>query len=208
VWVKLPTVASQPSQPTPTLSFQVTEAPILATPATVIGTLLPTAEQASETANESLPIPTTALVPPDTPAPLFVTRESNVTPQAEATLSITAISTDISADFLPVNPGTAFELGAPRVYVFFDFEGMSDGVSWSGVVLVNRQQVDEGSFDQLWSMGEEGIGMYRWFDRDGGWPVGEYEVRFYIGDKLADSATFRVVEGLPASGDPTVEATP
>ena len=96
-------------------------------------------------------------------------------------------------DFLPANPGSVFEAGATRFYVFFDFEGMSDGASWSVVVLVDGQLADDVSFDQLWSMGAEGAGLYRWFDRDEGWPSGDYEVQLYIGDQRADSATFQMV---------------
>lgn len=133
-------------------------------------------------------------VPSPTPSPLFVTRESDVTPQVDASLSITAIATGIDANFLPENPGSTFEAGTPRLYVFYDFEGMTDGASWSGVLLVNGQVFEEASFDQLWSLGSEGTNLYRWFDRDGGWPAGAYEIRFFIGDRLADSATFRIVE--------------
>lgn len=166
---------------TPSLEGTVNAAPPALTPQAA-GTV--SVDQVS-TAASPLPVPTTA--------PLFLTRESTVTPQPEAAITITDVSTDISADFRPVNPGPTFEAGITRFYVFFDFEGMQEGVSWSGVVLVNGQRIQQGSFDQLWTMGEQGAGMYRWFDQDEGWPVGNYEVRFYIGDRQADSITFRMV---------------
>jgi len=140
-------------------------------------------------------------VPSPTPSPLFVTRESDVTPQVDASMSITAIATGIDANFLPEDPGSTFEAETPRLYVFYDFEGMTDGASWSGVLLVDGQVFEEASFDQLWSLGSEGTNLYRWFDRDGGWPAGEYEIRFFIGDRLADSVTFRLVESTAAPDD-------
>lgn len=189
--VRLPEATALRPPPTPTSDL----APTL--PPTPEGAALaaspPPATQTAGTANEDQGNLISTPLPVPTITPLFLTRESDVTPQAEADITITAVSTDISADFLPVNPGPIFEAGIPRFYVFFDFEGMVEGVSWSGVVLVDGQRIEQASFDQLWTMGEEGVGMYRWFDRDDGWPVGNYEVRFYIGDRQADSVTFRMV---------------
>jgi hypothetical protein len=196
--VRPPTIAEIAPR-APAIIIEATAPPLAGTPAPSTPPLS-TPEGLSEPGADTTGSSPTR-VPSPTPSALFVTRESDVTPQVDASLSITTIATGIDANFLPENPGSTFEVGTPRLYVFYDFEGMTDGVSWSGVVLVDGQVFEEASFDQLWSLGSEGTNLYRWFDRDGGWPVGEYEIRFFIGDRLADSATFRIVETVPDSDE-------
>lgn len=187
-----PPVVAEATPRAPAIMIEATSPPPAGTPAPSAPPPSTPGVLAQPGANPTGSNPTR--VPSPTPSPLFVTRESDVTPQVDAALSITAIATGIDANFLPENPGSTFEAGTPRLYVFYDFEGMTDGASWSGVLLVNGQVFEEASFDQLWSLGGEGTNLYRWFDHDGGWPAGEYEIRFFIGDRLADSATFRIVE--------------
>lgn len=192
-WVRLPQIElpARPAPPTSTLVIEITPAPTRAATSSPQPPGTPTS--APEEQSGQAP-PLASRVPSPTPAPLFATLDTTVTPQAGAAIDITAVSTEITDDFLPANASSALEAGTSRFYVFYDYRGMSEGVSWSGVVLVDNQIDEDVGFNELWATGEEGTNLYRWFDREGGWPLGEYEVRLYIGDQLADSITFRMVE--------------
>ncbi len=131
------------------------------------------------------PTPTTS------PTPYFSTLESTVTPPADATITITAVSSGISSNRTPVGASTILAVGLPRIYVWFDFENMIDGVSWSIVLLVNEGLAFHES--NIWSYDEEGLAFY-YLPAQGGWGGGQYEVQLYIGDRLADSYEFAVVD--------------
>jgi hypothetical protein len=49
------------------------------------------------------------------------------------------------------------------------------------------------SESEAWSQGTDGTGFY-YFEAQGGWPGGEYEIQFYLGDHLAASAEFAIID--------------
>jgi hypothetical protein len=125
-----------------------------------------------------------------TTTPVIATIDSQVTPPTNASLMITAVSSGISANLQPVDAGTTFPVGVPRIYYWVEFENMQNGISWSRVLLLNGTVVRTES--EAWQQGTEGIAYY-WFDAQGGWPLGQYEIRFYLGDQLRASETYEVV---------------
>jgi|GEM_PF-743851 len=133
------------------------------------------------------PAQPTAIRP--TPPPI-ATIESPVTPSADAAVLITDISSDISATLKPVNPGQIFPAGIQRIYFFFEFSSLADGVSWSRVLLRNGEIVRSES--EEWARGTSGE-AYHWFSAQGGWPAGEYEIQLYVGTRLVDSRTFTII---------------
>ena len=129
----------------------------------------------------------TQATPTITSTPIIVTIESLVTPPAGAVLTISAISSGISPSLTPVNAGTVFPTGIPRVYYWVEFDNMVNGVSWSQVLLLNGTVIRSES--EAWDRGEEGTAYY-FFGAQDGWPAGSYEIRFYLGDQLVASATY------------------
>ncbi len=138
------------------------------------------------------PAPPTITPPPPTASPTapIATIESVVTPPADATINITAISSDISTGLVPINPGTQFAVGIPRVYFFLQFENMADGMSWSRVLTRDGDVIRSES--ESWERGESGTAYY-WFAAQGGWPTGQYEIQFFVGDTLLTTAAFEVI---------------
>lgn len=128
--------------------------------------------------------------PSATSTPYIATIESRVTPPANAVIDITAVSSSISSDLRPVNASDEFPVGTPRLYVWLEYDNMADGVSFSRAVLYNGDVLQVRT--EPWERGEEGIAYY-YFDAQNGWPPGSYEVQFYIGDKLADTQSFSVI---------------
>jgi hypothetical protein len=170
-------------------------APVFAPAATV--TPLPTLAQptAVGTVQADIPPTITPTQPPSptaaaTPTPLITTIESAITPPPGATMEITAVSSGISPSLTPINPDSAFPAGTPRIYFWVEFSSMADGISWSRVLLRDGTVIRSES--EAWERGEEGL-AYFWFDAQGGWPAGNYEIQFYMGDRLVDSREFTVV---------------
>ncbi len=124
------------------------------------------------------------------PTPYIATIESTVTPPADASLTITAVSSGISPNLTPVNVGDTFPVGTARIYFWVEYANMANGMSWSRALLLNGTVVRTES--EAWERGSEGIAYY-WFDAQGGWPAGSYEVQFYLGDRQVSSATYSVV---------------
>lgn len=163
-------------------------------PPTPTATLPPTFETPRPSATPS-PLPPTltpsATPAPPTPTPYLATVQSTVTPPATASLTITAISSGISTNLTPVNAGTTFPAGTPRFYIWLAYSDMVDGLSWSRVLLINSEVVRSES--ELWEHGAVGTAYY-WFEAQGGWPAGHYEVQIYIGERLVASQAFDVVD--------------
>jgi hypothetical protein len=130
--------------------------------------------------------------PTQTATPAIATAETSIEVPEGASLTITAISSRITANLLPLDPGDSFAAGIPRIYFFFDYENLTQGVSWSQVLLYNGEVVR--SQTETWTWGAVGKDVYYYFETRGGWPAGAYEVQFYLGDQLAASKTFTLGE--------------
>jgi hypothetical protein len=161
------------------------------TPTFDVDTILTTAPGTpAPTRNPLLSPPTiTPTQAPVTPSatPFIATIESPVTSSPDATFKLTAISTGISSSLEPVDAGTFFSSGQPRIYVFFTFSNMADGQSWSQVLLLDGNVIRNGT--DAWNLGDKGPAYYR-FEAPGGFPQGSYQIQLYIGDKLAAQGAF------------------
>ncbi|MCC6905654.1 MAG: hypothetical protein IT326_07410 [Anaerolineae bacterium] len=169
------------------LSRAPAETPTLAVPPT----LLPT--EASILPASPTPEPPAAdvtLTPGPDGTPIIVTIDSPVTPPIEAALTLSTISSGISANQTPIDEGNAFTAGLPRVYYWVTYTGLADGSSWAQVLLRDGEVIRSES--SAWSRGASGL-TYFWFEAQGGWPAGRYEVRFYVGDRLMTGGTYDLI---------------
>ncbi|MBN1428492.1 MAG: hypothetical protein JXB07_08905 [Anaerolineae bacterium] len=169
-----------PSTPMPTLAPS--------TLAMVTPTLDPNATPIDPFAGPPTITPTQPTLTP-TPTSFIRGIPSNITPPANATIKISAISSGITSLLVPTNAGTEFPLGTPRIYVFIEFENMADGLSWSRAMLRDGSVIRSES--EAWSRGESGVAYY-WFDAQEGWPIGRYQIQFYIGEELNTQGVFTV----------------
>lgn len=180
------------STPPPTLSPTATSAPPTATPAP------PNTPVPPPTATDT-PAPPTATPPVATAAPSEAatptatsTVESAspaITPLGEPSLAITDFSSGISPEGSPVGIGAEFPAGLQRIYCWFRYSGMTGDLTWQRMLFLNRIMIREEVGE--WEADESGVGYY-FFTAQNGWAPGQYEARFYIGDRLADSATFTI----------------
>lgn len=124
------------------------------------------------------------------PTPFIATIDSLITPPADATLTIAEIASGISTDLEPVEAGDTFPAGTPRIYFWVEYANMQDGMSTSRALLLDGAVVRSES--EAWARGAEGRAYY-WFEAQGGWPAGAYEIQFYAGERQVGTATFSVV---------------
>lgn len=170
-----------PSPPTVTPTFGILGMP---TP-----TLNPNATPKESFAGPPTITPTQPTATP-TPTPFITTLQSDVTPPANAAVKITAIANGITTERAPVGAGTKFPVGTPRIYVFFEFSNMANGVSWSRALLRDGSVIFSES--EAWSRGEQGK-TYDWFNaQGGGLSAGNYQVQFYVGEKMIAQGVFTI----------------
>ncbi|MBN1312758.1 MAG: hypothetical protein JXB30_15195 [Anaerolineae bacterium] len=171
LWPTVPTPTSSPgtlAMFTPTLNPEATPKEPLTGPPTIT----PTQPTATPTAT-----------------PFITIIESDVTPPADASIKITAIASGISTLLAPVDAGTEFPVGTPRIYVFYEYANMANGMSWSPALLRNGIIVFTES--NLWEMGEQGKAYYQ-FNAQGGLAEGNYQAQFYFGEELVTQAVFTI----------------
>lgn len=161
----------------------------------------PTESSASPTPVPTVVVIITATPPSTTPTntpfatftPQVTPLVSSVTPGPNASLTITALDSQISDAFTPVEPRTQFRAGVTRLYLFVDFRDMRQGALWRRELYRDGELVDGNAY--LWGSESDGS-SYFFFGSDSGFMPGSYEIRLYIGEGGApvDVAAFTVVE--------------
>ncbi len=204
-----PTATLTPTRtPTPTPSLTSTRTPTFTPTPTLTRTFTPTLTPSfTATPSPTLTLSPTATptetetpTPTATPSPTLVplallsapTLESSVTPAAEARLAITAVGTRLTADGSAI-ADAAQRLAPPftRLYFTVSYVSLQSGVLWRRELLYNGAVVQQASY--LWGLRAEGRATF-FFGQAEGFPVGEYEIRLYIGEgnTVAARSVFRV----------------
>ncbi len=99
----------------------------------------------------------------------------------------------VTADRLPdiQRPALPPQLaaGARRLYFVLDYSGMRPGVTWTRVLYYEGVPMQGGAY--FWGAQPDGR-LIIFFGDGRGYPAGAYELRLYLGERLIDSATFRL----------------
>jgi hypothetical protein len=168
--------------PMPTLSPAMPTTAIAT--ATPISILTPTPEPTATASPSPTIIPTV-----ETPTLTLTPIVGVETPLPEAIFGEITLARGVTGSNKPQDPGTVFPAGISRLYAFFDYENLSDGVLWTQVWY--REGKEIGSESGLWEWGSHGTAWIFLKPTDG-YSRGEYEVRLYIGDELKQTTTFTV----------------
>lgn len=107
-----------------------------------------------------------------------------------------AFSTEISEEYEAVESGSRFGEGFFTLYATFDYEEMSDGMTWSWVWRHNGSVIDGGN--QVWSYGDSGPG-YVYFKPEEGFQLGEYSLEVWVNGELMAQSDFNVTDSISAS---------
>ncbi|MCB9453925.1 MAG: hypothetical protein H6672_21035 [Anaerolineaceae bacterium] len=195
--VALPT-ATNPGDPTRTPTATITPIPPTRTPTptmTPTHTLTPTSTATNTpTATQT---PTHTLTPTITVTPTATFEivlnltpvQSSKVPRQNAILHLTAAASGITPDGEPDQPGNVFPAGIPRVFLFFEYRDLDNGLAWSRILY--REGVPVQGQSYLWSSGTAGS-SYFFFGDQAGYPPGEYEVRLFLADEEVSRLTFTV----------------
>lgn len=171
--------------PAQTLTTVPTSAPSTATP-----TATPTAAPQPTATEPFIPTSTPpATLPPEFASPL----PSAVPPPGDARLEFWTFSQEVSENSQPVRPGTQFEAGIERVYLFFRYDGLLPNASWAAVWYKDGQLLSGGAY--LWESQRPTGEWYVYLTLEDGYPAGEYEVQVWLGSRLQIRARFSVVTG-------------
>lgn len=135
---------------------------------------------------------TPVLTPTQTPYPTFTPNAAplttTVTPDPNAQITITALDDQISDQYQPVNPRGTFATGTTRIYLFVEFQSMTDGVLWRLNLYHNGELVEASSY--LWGRETDGED-YFFIGNATGFEPGVYEIRLYIGDNDTPTSAMR-----------------
>lgn len=107
-----------------------------------------------------------------------------------AAISEFTFAEDVAND-QPVNTGTTFS-GVDVIYAFFDFSGMSNGLTWTTTWYLDGQLILED--DYIWDAGEAGTN-YVSLSHPDGLPEGTYTLEISIEGELAQSGSVTVQAG-------------
>ena len=190
-----PTVLPSSSSGIPTV--EPTLAPTLASIETLLPpspTRTPKPTETPSTVPTLTPFPTNTIEPTPTAEPRL-----NLTPLFNSTsrpapdnahIALIAAAEGVQPNDQPLNPRAEFAAGVTRIYLFFAFNDMANGVEWSRALYRDGVPFQGNVFQ--WSMGASGAG-YFFFGHADGYPPGSYEARLYIGSEETTRLAFRVI---------------
>lgn len=99
-------------------------------------------------------------------------------------------------DGQPYQPGSEFPAGTITVWAYIPFEGMRDGARWSRV-WEKDGELFYASGDEAWEDGESGYVAYSISEDDTAPLRGHYTLKVYLGDELAQQASFTIAAAAP-----------
>ena len=95
----------------------------------------------------------------------------------------------------PVEDVVALREGVIDVCLFVDWAGLTDGVSWAAVWLVDGQQVEDfGRLDEIWDFGPKGENFWYCANDENGHEPGVYEMGLFIDNQLAFVESIQILE--------------
>ena len=139
------------------------------------------------TPTEIVPLPESALSP----------LPSAVPAGEDARIAVITLAAGEDAAGEPVDPGSEFPPGDHRVYLFFTYEGMKNGIKTTFAWYKGEELLDFCSDTWLWGLaegrdwGEQGRSLY-YCKPPGGWEPGTYEIRVFIETQLQGIAQFAI----------------
>jgi hypothetical protein len=201
--VALPS-ATSPGDPTRKPTATITPIPPTRTPtATPTSTPLPSATPTITTTPTLTATPTATLTATFTRTPTITTTSTptfeailNLTPvvslkipRQNADLSLVTAAEGVLPDGTPDRPGDEFAAGVTRVFIFFAYRNMDNGVAWARILY--REGIPIQGQSYLWSGGETGS-SYFFFGDQAGYLPGEYTVRLFLAGQEMTHLTFTV----------------
>ncbi len=190
---RTPTATITPVPPSRTSTGTATATPTPTHPPSATPTSTATATpRATETPTATLTPSITRTPTPTFEAILNLTPVlSSRQPRQSAALDLTAAAEGVTLGGRPDQPGITFPAGITRIFLFFAYRDLDNGLAWSRILY--REGIPVQGQSYLWSGGETGS-SYFFFGDQAGYLPGEYTVRLFLGDQEMSRLTFTVEE--------------
>jgi hypothetical protein len=186
--VQPPTAEAIVTTQIPTVAATVTETPAITPTQTATPTASLTATPSppkppTSTPQATVTLTTTAEI--GAPTPTRTATPTLGTPRSGAKLGSIIFARDM-ANNKPVGPATEFPAGTDRVYAFFEYTGMKNGLPWGHAWYLNGNEII--AEKTTWELGKQGTAwLFINIQRSG-----EYGLKLFVEDQLLQSGTFRV----------------
>jgi S1-C subfamily serine protease len=119
--------------------------------------------------------------------------------EGDATLSRLFFASEINDINMPMDVVTQLPSGTRSLYLFFDYEGMVDGVVYSMETYIDGSEApDWGLTPSVWNGGDSGMWWIGWDDAD--FADARYDLEIYVADEMLAEASIEI--GGRASADP------
>ena len=115
--------------------------------------------------------------------------ESTVLASDDTAIENVIFASGINDNYEPVGARNVFGEGEFTLFATFDYNEMSDGMTWAWVWRQNGEVVSGGA--QEWAYGEDGPG-YVFLEPDTGFVEGEYSLELYVNGELQTTSDVEI----------------
>lgn len=181
-----------------------TQEPLLATPTAAAqssvgvegepnGAPVVVAVQPTET---TIPTPESTATPTVTPTFVPLPTPGAPTIAADSPFTNLRLSQEVGEDNQPEKIGTSFRPGTQPVYLFFDYDGLKPGTTWTHRWTWADTELD--AYQDVWSSGYNSSGTaWVFYNPTGGYQTGPYKVTLEVNGQTVATATFVIQPGAP-----------
>jgi serine/threonine-protein kinase len=144
------------------------------------------------------PTPTAEFTPTPTNTPTLIPLPTPGAPTIadDSPFTNLRLAQGISADNQPEKIGTSFRPGTQPVYLFFDYDGIKPGTTWTHRWTWADTELD--AYQDVWSSGYNSSGTaWVYYNPAGGYQPGPYKVTLEVNGRTVATATFVIQPGAP-----------
>jgi serine/threonine-protein kinase len=141
-------------------------------------------------------IPEATLTPTVTPTLIPLPTPGAPTIAKNSPFTNLRLAHDIGDDNQPIEPGTAFPPGTNPVYLFFDYDNIKPGTTWTHRWTWADTELD--TYQEVWSASYNTSGTaWVYYNPTGGYQPGPYKVTLEVNGQIVATATFIIQVGQP-----------
>ncbi|HXV99487.1 MAG TPA: serine/threonine-protein kinase, partial [Anaerolineae bacterium] len=144
----------------------------------------------------SIPAPAPEFTPTPSVTPTFIPLPTPGAPTIadDSPFTNLRLAQEIGEDNQPEKVGTSFLPGSQPVYLFFDYDGIKPGTTWSHRWTWADTELD--AYQDVWSSGYNSSGTaWVYYNPTGGYQPGPYKVTLEINGQTVATATFVIQPG-------------
>lgn len=151
---------------------------------------------AVEPTETAIPTPEPTATPTVTPTFVPLPTPGAPTIAANSPFTNLRLAQDIGEDNQPEQVGTSFRAGTQPVYLFFDYDDIKPGATWTHRWTWADTELD--AYQDVWSSGYNSSGTaWVFYNPTGGYQPGPYKVTLEVNGQTVATATFVIQSSVP-----------